>query len=30
LAAGRNIWQSKNPIELSNKLKKIIFNKWLQ
>jgi class I fructose-bisphosphate aldolase len=27
LAAGRNIWQSKNPIELSNKLKKIIFNK---
>jgi fructose-bisphosphate aldolase, class I len=27
LAVGRNIWQSKNPIELSNKLRKIIFSK---
>lgn len=27
LAVGRNIWQSKNPIELSNKLRKIIFEK---
>ncbi|MDD5700204.1 MAG: fructose-bisphosphate aldolase [Candidatus Nanoarchaeia archaeon] len=25
LAVGRNIWQSKNPIELSNKIRKIIF-----
>lgn len=27
LAVGRNIWQSKNPVELSNRLKKIIFGK---
>ena len=26
LAVGRNIWQSKNPIEITNKLRKIIFN----
>lgn len=25
LAVGRNIWQSKNPIEITNKLRKIIF-----
>ncbi len=27
LAVGRNIWQSKKPIELSNRLRKIIFGK---
>ncbi len=25
IAVGRNVWQSKNPIELSNKIRKIIF-----
>jgi DhnA family fructose-bisphosphate aldolase class Ia len=25
LAIGRNIWQSKNPLEITEKLKKIIF-----
>lgn len=27
LAIGRNVWQSKNPIELTNKIKRIIFSK---
>jgi len=30
IAVGRNVWQSKDPIELSKKIRKVIFGKWKQ